>query len=128
MKHNLKYFALLLILFLAVNIAGILLQLKYELSYTFADLFYLSLAFTGLTAIIMFIFFRGTTRDIKEQVMHTFVAISVKFLAELFLALILFVIAKKTGFTYVLLFFVLYLSFSLFSVGVILKTLKKKTL
>jgi len=128
MNSRLKYYALLLILFLSVNIAGIFLRQQFGLVFRVSDLFTLSLAFALIAAATIFIFFRGRQREEKEQVMHTFVGISAKFIAELFLALALFVIAKKTGFTYVLLFFVLYLTFSLFSVGVILKTLKKKTL
>jgi hypothetical protein len=44
------------------------------------------------------------------------------------LALIWFIVAKKTSLISVVLFFVLYLALSLFSVWVILKTLKHKSI
>jgi len=128
MKSNLRYFALLLILMLLLNIGGLFLLSEFSPGFSYSDLFSISFAFMVISAAVLLIFFRGTARSEKERAMHSLVAVSSKFLAELVLALIVFRVAKKTGLTYVLLFFVLYLSFSLFSVGVILKTLKKKTL
>ena len=128
MKDNLKYFALLLILFLVVNCAGILLRQEFELIYSSGELFTLSLAIATISAVALVIFFRGRKREEKEQVMYSFVALSIKFLLELFLALAWFVIAKKTSITYVILFFVIYLTFSMLSIGFILKALKEKSL
>ncbi|HVN58351.1 MAG TPA: hypothetical protein VMT63_08655 [Bacteroidales bacterium] len=128
MKSNLRYFALLLILMLLLNIGGLFLLSEFSPGFSYSDLFSISFTFMVISAAVLLIFFRGTARSEKERAMHSLVAVSSKFLAELVLALIVFRVAKKTGLTYVLLFFVLYLSFSLFSVGVILKTLKKKTL
>ena len=128
MKDNLKYFALLLILFLVVNCAGILLRKEFELIFSSGELFTLSLAIATISAVALVIFFRGRKREEKEQVMYSFVALSIKFLLELFLALAWFVIAKKTSITYVILFFVLYLTFSMVSIGIILKALKGKCL
>jgi len=86
----------------------------------------LSFAITDLLSLIIFI--RGLPLAADAQGMHTFVATGVKFIVELFISLIWFVAAKKTSAEYILLFFVLYLAFSLFLVIVILKTLKKKSL
>ena len=128
MNKYLKYSALLLILFLIVNIAGIWSGRKFEFDFSPGDLFTLSSAFAAITILTLFIYFRGRYKEEKEQAMHTLVAISTKFLAELALVLIWFVVAKKTSGTYVILFFVLYLTFSMFSIGLILKTLKRKRL
>jgi hypothetical protein len=128
MNKKLRYPALLLIFFLALNCAGLLLRQQFKLKYSPDDLFELSLAFAAISVLTLFIYLRGRAREEKEQVMHTLVAISTKFLAELVLLLIWFVVAKKTSGTYVILFFVLYLSFSMLSIGFILKTLKKKSL
>jgi hypothetical protein len=128
MRDNLKYFALLLILFLVLNCIGILLKQVCNLTFSSSGLFILSLSFllSSLAAII--IFFRGLQKDTRDQTMHTFVAVSGKFLIELFIALFWFVVAKKTSTTYIILFFVLYLSFSMFSIGTMLKTLRNKSL
>jgi hypothetical protein len=88
----------------------------------------LILSFTVSTLLSLIIFVRGLPLAADLQGMHTFVATGVKFIVELFIVLIWFVVAKKTSVNYILLFFVLYLAFSLFLVIVILKTLKKKSL
>ncbi len=88
----------------------------------------LILAFTINTGISLFIFFRGRSKEAESQTMHTLISISLKFVIELFIVLAWFFISKKTGLTSLLLFFVLYLSFTLFLVFLILKTLKNKSL
>jgi hypothetical protein len=60
--------------------------------------------------------------------MHLLVAISVKFLMELVLALIWFFVAKKSDTPSLLLFFILYLGFSLFLVHLMLNTLRHNSL
>jgi len=60
--------------------------------------------------------------------MYLFVALSLKLLLEMFLALIWFIVGKKTGTISVILFFVLYLAFSLFSIFYMLKSLNDKSL
>jgi len=56
------------------------------------------------------------------------VAVSIKLPLEMVLALIWFFVAKKTFASSVLLFFVLYLALSLYSIYFILKTLKSRSL
>ena len=128
MKNNLKPSICLLLLLLAVIAAGLILKEAFSLEYTIKYLVVVSLMFTVSTAVAMIIFFRGVKRDVKEQAMYSLLAISSKFLIELVMVLSLFVIAKKTSMTYVILFFVLYLSFTMFSIRTILKTLKGKSL
>jgi hypothetical protein len=128
MRKYLKYFAFLLIFFLVVNSAGTILTRNFNLIFTSGDLFALSLSFAAISLVTLVIYFRGREREEKEQAMHTFVAIGTKFLLELFLALAWFLLAKKSSMTYMILFFVLYLSFSIISIGFILKTLKNKPL
>jgi hypothetical protein len=55
-------------------------------------------------------------------------AIVVKMLLEMVLALVWFYVLKKTGPSTLILFFVLYLTFSLYSIIFMLKTLKSKSL
>jgi hypothetical protein len=128
MKRYLKYSAFLLTIFLLINCAGIILRDKFELKFSSDDLLVLSLSFAAISVVTLIIFFTGRSKEVKEQGMHTLVAIGSKFLGELVLVLIWFVLTKKVSVTYVILFFVLYLSFSMFSIGLILKTLKKKPL
>jgi hypothetical protein len=60
--------------------------------------------------------------------MHSLVAIGLKFLIELVFAFLWFFVGKKTGLSDVILFFVLYLAFTLFLLMVIVKELKHKSL
>jgi hypothetical protein len=128
MNKYLKYSACLLIFLITVNFAGIFLKEKFGFKFSTGDLFTLSLAFTAISSLTLIIFFSGRKKEEQERAMHTFAALGTKFLAELALVLIWFVIAKKTSGTYVVLFFVLYLSFSMLSIGLLLKTLRKKPL
>jgi hypothetical protein len=112
----------------AVFAAGYLLRVYTGLHFDFSDLAALSLLFTLVSLVTIIIFMRGQTRAPESQTMHSLVAFSLKFLIELVIAFIWFFIAKKTGMQNVVLFFVLYLAFTMFSVLIILKTLKHNIL
>ena len=128
MRKNLKYLLLLLIIYAGVICAGFIMRSLFSLHYSGRELAVLTSVFTIISAISLIVFFRGSGREQKEQVFHSLTAVSVKFLAELIVALVWFMIAKKSSAEYVILFFVLYLSFSMFSFGLMLKTLKNKSL
>jgi hypothetical protein len=88
----------------------------------------LSSAFMLITLSAMVVFFRGRPKDPATQTMHSLVAVTLKFLLELILAVVWFFVAKKTALSSVILFFVLYLAFTMFSILVMVKTLKNKAL
>ena len=121
-----------LILIASLNIltisAGSLCVKSVVLDLLLSDIIILSAVFTVVTSIAIVIFFRGNERNPESQTMHTLVAVSLKFLLELILALVWFIVAKKSSFHSVFIFFVLYLTFTLVLVGIILKTLKNKSL
>jgi hypothetical protein len=117
--------ALLDVLILA---SGFILVSVFDIRLEYNEILLVTAIFTLITILILIIFFRGRNKELGSQTMHTMVAITIKFLAELIFAFLWFFIGKKTGITSVVLFFVLYLTFTLFSVLVILKTLKSKSL
>ena len=119
---------LLLLLEILAIIAGFLLSEYTSVKLQFGEIIALSAGFTLTALLTLVIFFRGQTKEPSSQTMHSLVAMSLKFLAELIIAFAWFFGAKKTGLPAVLLFFVLYLSFTLFTVLIILKTLKNKSL
>lgn len=123
-----KYFVLLLLLELLVLISGRYVMPSLLSTASFTDVAICSVFFTLNSALVLTIFFRGRNRDAESQTMHSLVAISIKFLAELFFALVWIFILKKRESDMLLLFFVLYLAFTIFSVIVILKVLKDKSL
>jgi len=128
MNGYLKYFFPLLILFLVISCGSVVTNSIFRLGMSDVSTVSLAFSFAVSTFLLMFTFKRGLSREHVIQAMHTFAAVGIKFLAELFIALVWFVGAKKTSAEYILLFFVLYLAFSLFSIIVIVKTLKKKSL
>lgn len=128
MSRTKKYLGSLLLFEIALLGSGYLLHELSKLQLVFKDLVLLSVLFSIVSLITIIIFMRGQNREPESQTMHSLVAVSLKFLVELAVAFVWFFLAKKTGIQNVVLFFVLYLAFTLFSILIILKTLKYKTL
>jgi hypothetical protein len=107
---------------------GFILVSVAELEIKYIDIIILSLSFSTISLVTITIFHRGQSRDPESQTMHSLVGVGLKFLLDLVLALLWFIVAKKNSLQYVLIFFVLYLTLTLFLVLHILKTLKNKPL
>jgi len=123
-----KYLTGLLLIDLILMGAGYLFGRLVPGFIHFSDLLLLVLCFTAINILSVIIFSRGIKRDPESQTMHLMVAISIKLPLEMVLALIWFFVAKKTYSSSVLLFFVLYLALSLYSISCMLKTLKHNSL
>ena len=123
-----KYLTGLLLIVLLTFFAGYLLLSLTETKLSFGGIILLSLSFFSLTLISLIIFGRGQKKEAGSQTLHILTAISVKMLLEMVLALIWFFVLKKTSPSDLLLFFVLYLAFSLYSIIFMLKTLKSKSI
>lgn len=128
MKPLFKYILLLLLLNISLigalyfifNHGNIIFQLK--------EILFLSIGFSTITILIIYIFLIGQNKMPDAQTLHTLISVSLKFLLEMILALVWFILWKKNSLASVFIFFILYLALSLFSLGVIMKTLKNKTL
>ncbi len=123
--RNILYLTLLALLIL---ITGSFLIPSRGSDSSMAELTILTIVFMLICVLSFVIFQRGQSRDPHSQTLHTLVSMSVKLLLEMVLALLWFLVAKKTSSGSVFMFFILYLSFSLFSVLTILKTLNNKSL
>lgn len=99
-----------------------------KLNLLFIDIVIVSSSFSVIAFITILIFLKGQIKEPDGQTLYSLVAVSLKFLLEIVFALLWFIVAKKTSLQSVLIFFVLYLSLTLFSIWVILKTLKNKSL
>ena len=128
MKSLVRNILLLVALEIFVLLAGFIITDKFNTKFDFQEIVILSLFFILISLISLVIFFRGQSKNPESQTLHSLVSISLKFLLELFLVFFWFFLAKKSGFQSVLLFFVLYLTFTLFLIWIILKTLKNKSL
>jgi hypothetical protein len=131
-KDFLRRFSGFLFFLVLINVliiaGGCILVSLAEMQVRFGDIIVLSLAFSIISLVTITIFRRGQSRDPEAQTMHTLFSIGLKFLLDLVLALLYFIVAKKNSLQYVFIFFVLYLTLTLFSVIYILKTLKSKPL
>lgn len=123
-----RYIQLLVLLEILILAAGWFIISKPGIDISFIDTALLSVSLAFIALVTLLIFFRGRRREPATQTMHSLVAVTLKFLLELVVALIWFFVAKKTGLSSVILFFVLYLAFTLFSIFIMLKTLKDKSL
>jgi len=91
------------------------------------DAVFLTASFTVAALISLLIFFNGTGPDAKRSVLMTLIAVSIKFLLSLIIALLFFVIFKNREAGSVILFFILYLAFTIFILLTFLNILKKKS-
>lgn len=128
MKPLARSLFLLAILEIIILTGGFFIASGSGTGVTYEEISLASAIFTVIALAVLIIFFRGQRKEPAAQTMHTLAAVSIKFLAELIFAFFWFFTGKKTGIASVVLFFVLYLTFTLFSVIVILKTLKSKSL
>lgn len=128
MKILLKYIFVLLLLNVIVAVAAYLINSIAGIKIPFVDIISLSAAFSFIALITIVIFLRGQTKEPESQTLFSLVSVGLKFLLEMILALVWFIVAKKTSLQSVLIFFVLYLTLTLFSLLIIVKTLKNKSL
>jgi hypothetical protein len=127
-KQGLKYSLYSLIVFIGTIIAFFLLNSYRETGISYGDFILLSGLFCLTSITSLMIFFIGQEKDPKTSGFFSLVALTAKFLMEMMIALIWFLIIKKILIASVILFFVLYLTFTLFSIFMILKTLRNKSL
>jgi len=128
LKQIHKYILLLILLNGLLLITVFSLSTFTSLKINISEVLVLLPVFSLISIISLIIFFIGETKEADSQTLYILVAVSLKFLMELIFALIWFIVIKKTALPSVLMFFVLYLTLTLFTLGVILKTLKNKAL
>lgn len=87
---------------------------------------FLSIAFLPVSAISLLLIHIGSRKDPSTQTSLALGAIAIKFLLPAILALIWFVTLKNSTFTDIFLFIVVYLSFGISTVLLILKKLRNQ--
>lgn len=128
MKSVGNYIIPLLLLTILIMAAGYIIVTIAETVILPSDILILPLLFALVTLLTIVVFAAGVKREPRNQTFLSLVALGVKFILEMGLALIWFFVAKKTGAASVVLFFVLYLAFTLFLIFIILNSLKNKSL
>lgn len=128
MRQLYRYVLWLVLINFLIVAAGIMLSPLCGVNLILKDLVVLSFLFSVIAAVTISIFLRGQSRERDSQTMHTLVSISLKFLLDMILALGWIFISKKSSLASVFLFFVIYLTLTLFTVIVILKILRTRAL
>jgi hypothetical protein len=128
MKTPLQIFISLVLYTLAVAVLIYILILIFNIPLGLADLSLTSLLFMIITGIALVVFIVGNGKLTDDQALYTMGAIGIKFFLSIILALIYFVALKYSSLFYILLFFLLYLAFTIFLLRVIIKSLKTKSL
>jgi hypothetical protein len=123
-----RYFFNLLYLVLLFQVSGYFILNFSKINLSYKDYSTLVFCFAVITFFVLLVYVRGSSRDKESQTLHILAALGIKFLAEIVLALIWFFVSKKNSVPSVIIFFVLYLAFSLFSIFLMLNTLKNKYL
>jgi hypothetical protein len=122
------YILLLLILNILFIGIGYLLISVVRINLILSDVIILSAAFSLIALVTLIIFLKGQSREPESQTLYSVVSVSFKFLLELILALVWLILVKKNTLQSVIMFFVIYLTLTLFSICIILKTLKNRDL
>ena len=128
MRDFKKYSVVLMLFGLLLLLAGFIIIKTTGLKILFSDIAVLVFFFTLITLTSLAIFFRGQSREPASQTLHTLFSVSLKFLLELILTLIWLIVLKKTLTALVIMFFLIYLAFSIFLLIVVLITLKNRSL
>ena len=93
-----------------------------------ADSLLAGMVFTIITASSVMVFVIGRTKKSENQALLTLSAIGLKFFLSLVFALVYFTLLKNTNLDFILLFFLLYLAFTIYLLRLILKILNIKSI
>jgi hypothetical protein len=124
----LTYILYLLSLNILLTLAGYLLGKIVKPEIDVGSIAILSLLFSVIGIVTFAVFIKGQSKSPQSQTFHSLVAISLKFLLEIVLALVWFIVAKKNSLQSLLSFFIIYLTLTLYSIYAMSKTLKNRSL
>lgn len=119
---------------LLLLLTGILILLFLTLNLLFPGLapsgetIILSSSFAFISLVALVVFYIGSAKNPDRSVFMTLIALGVKMLSSFVLAMLWFLVFKNRGTDSVLMFFVLYLAFTLFVVLSFLRVLKHNAL
>ena len=123
-----KHITILFLIFLALTGLAYLLRDLFNIGICFRDSMIL---FTGSLIISIFItslFFRGIKKNSQKRVMFTLSAIGLKFLLFLSLLGIYALFAERLTTEFIITFFIVYLSFSIYMLLSFIHVLKSKNI
>lgn len=116
------------ILCLALGLAGLILNNLLPGMIEKSSLIILLVSFFVLSLLVISVSFAGSSKNSESQTLFNFAAVGVKFVLSVVIALLYFEAFKKSGLNNILLFFVLYLTFTVYLLVVIVKVLNIRSL
>ena len=128
MKTAANKFINLVIYSLVVFAVMAMVILVFPIQITLTDLLLTGSIFLVITASSLRVFLIGIVKSPENQPLYTMGALGLKFFLSMIFALIYFIVLKNTTLGYIILFFLLYLAFTIYLLRVIVKILKIKSL
>jgi len=122
-----RHYFLLLVLSMLLIILILLLNRFLPSLYDPLSAVALAGGFTLATFVSLLFFFNGFTSDTSKSVFLTLLALGIKLLLSLILALLFLVVFKNDQIGSVILFFILYLAFTFYVIHTFISVLKKKS-
>jgi hypothetical protein len=119
---NLFFYTVIVFAFLA------LLLLLVPLEVSIPELLLSTIIFAVITALAQLVFLIGTDKNPERQPLYTMGAVGLKLFLVIIYAVAYFIVMKNTGAVYIILFFLLYLAFTIYLLRVVVKILKIKSL
>jgi hypothetical protein len=119
---NLIIYSLIIFAVMAIVILFLPIQIK------ITDLLFITIIFSLITALALILFLIGTDRSPERQPLYTMGALGLKLFLFIIYAIVYFIVLKNTGAVYIILFFLLYLAFTIYLLRIVFKILKIKSL
>ena len=128
MKNATRIFINLLMYSLIIFMLLVLISLLIPTIIKISDIVLPSAVYPAITALSLTVFIIGSTKKPESQPVYTMGAIGIKFILSMVFAVIYFVVLKNTEAVYIILFFLLYLAFTVYLLRLIVKYLRINSL
>jgi len=106
----------------------VIVILLVPLQITIPELLLTTFIFSVITTLALLLFLIGSDRSPERQPLYTMGAVGLKLFLFIIYAIVYFIVLKNTGAVYIILFFLLYLAFTIYLLKVVVKILKIKSL
>ena len=113
-------------LFVLSLISGYFLIPEVLTSITPGQFLFTLLYFFLFTLLLFVLFYRGLTKDPQKGILYTFGAIALKLFVHMVYILVFYLLTKNLTMDFIIVFFVLYLAFTLYLILTFIKELKSK--
>lgn len=126
MIDRIRYVWQLLVLASVLVIFGILMLPRIDFEISLVHYLATLASVTAINLLVYLLMFAGIGKNNKEGMLFMMGGIGVKFLLYLFFILLFWILTKNISKPFILTFFALYLIFTFFTAGHLLKSLKNK--